>query len=54
MQNILGSSEMIFIFPNIEGFRTTKLLQFGPKCIINSGNLVEWLLLGTKIKYSLG
>ena len=30
-QNILSSSDMIFIFPNIEGFRRTKLSQSGPK-----------------------
>ena len=53
MQNILGSSEII-IFPNIEGFWTTKLSQFGPKYIIYSGNLTEWLLLGMEIKYSFG
>ena len=53
-QNILGSSEMMFIFPNIEGFWTAKLSQFGHKCIINSGNLIKWLLLGLEISIDLG
>ena len=39
-KNILHSSEMIFIFPNIQGFWTTKLSLFGPNCIINSENLI--------------
>ena len=52
-KHILSSSE-IFVFPNIEGFWITKLSQFGPNCIINSGKLIEWLLLGMEIKFSLG
>ena len=38
MQNILDSSEMIIIFTKIEGLWTTRLSQFGTKCIIDSGN----------------
>ena len=45
----LGSSAMIFIFPNTEGFSTTKLSKFVSKCIMNSGNLIESLFIGMKI-----